>query len=718
MEKEILGKRKKVVYDLICDTLYVPMKRKELSVFLQVEKEDRESFKEILDQLENEGKITLTKNRKYIKGKSSFIKGIYRANARGFGFVQVEGEDEEIFISKDYVNGAFHGDTVELILLPKSSGKRKEGKILSVIERGILRIVGYYQKSKNFGFVLPDNQKFLQDIFVPREKENGACSGQKVVVELISYGTKERSPEGKIIEVLGNAKDAGVDILSLVKDHEIKVEFPQKVINQAERVAQEVSQADMQGREDMRHLQTVTIDGEDAKDLDDAISLERQGDFFVLGVHIADVVNYVQEKSALDREARRRGTSVYLVDRVIPMLPRTLSNGICSLNAGEDRLALSCMMTIDEIGNVVDHRICESVIHVDKRMSYTQVSKMLSGEETKENKTYAPFAEMLAQMRELMQILKEKRNKRGAINFDFPETKVILNEAGEPTEIKPYERTFASSIIEEFMLLANETVAEDFFWRELPFVYRNHEAPEEEKIRKLAVFINNFGYNIRIKDNEIRPKEIQSLLSKIEGTKEEILLTRLTLRSMNRARYEKECKGHFGLAASYYSHFTSPIRRYPDLQIHRIIKESIRGKMSEERIEHYEKILPEVAKETSVAERKAEEAERDSIKLKMAQYMQSRIGEEFDGVISSITKWGMYVELENTIEGLVHVVNMKDDHYEYYEESYEMRSVSSGKCYKLGESIRIRVIGVDTLNHTIDFELATGGDTWQKQKES
>ena len=448
----------------------------------------------------------------------------------------------------------------------------------------------------------------------------------------------------------------------------------------------------------------VTIDGEDAKDLDDAVSLNVCDGYYYLGVHIADVTNYVQENSALDREAKKRGTSVYLADRVIPMLPHTLSNGICSLNEGEDRLALSCLMKINEKGEIVDHEIVESVIRVDRRMTYTAVKRILEDGDEEQCRLYRDFVPMFQQMQTLSALLRAKRHRRGAVDFDFPETKVVLDETGCPIALKAYERNTATKLIEDFMLAANETVAEDFFWREIPFVYRIHEAPDEEKIRKLAVFLHNFGYTMHVGTNEIHPKEIQKLLARVEGKPEEPMIARLALRSMKQAKYTPENEGHFGLATAYYTHFTSPIRRYPDLQIHRIIKETLRGRMNEERICHYQSILEEVTKHASETERRAEEAERETVKLKKVQYMKDKIGEEYEGVISGITKWGMYVELPNTIEGLVHVANMTDDHYEYIEDRYEMQGIHTGKTYRLGQTILVRVIGADELQRTIDFE--------------
>ena len=634
-------KRKKVIYDFICDEFYVPMKLKELAILLQVPKDQRNELKRVMDALEAEGKVHVSSKGKYSKGEAKHIVGTYTAHARGFGFVTVEGEAEDIFISEDDTNGAFHNDQVEVVIKASPSGKRREGKITKILSHGTTTLVGYFQKNKSFGFVIPDNQRFAQDVFVPLERSKGAVTGHKVVVELTKYGGDNKKPEGKVIEILGHVNDPGVDIMSIVKGYDLPTEFSEKVLNQAERVAKDVSAADMAGRMDLRDWTMVTIDGEDAKDLDDAISITKENENYILGVHIADVTNYVQEKSALDREALKRGTSVYLVDRVIPMLPHTLSNGICSLNAGEDRLALSCIMTINEKGAVVDHKIAETVVHIDERMSYTSVKKILEEEDALEIERYRELVPMFKLMAELSKILREKRTQRGSIDFDFPETKMILDEDGKPIEIKPYDRNVATKIIEDFMLLANETVAEDYFWQEIPFVYRTHEAPDEDKIKKLVTFIHNFGHSMHISNKEVRPKEIQKLLAKVEGTAEDALISRLALRSMKQAKYTPENTGHFGLAASYYCHFTSPIRRYPDLQIHRIIKENLRGRMNDDRRDHYEKILTEVAKQSSQRERLAEEAERETVKLKKVEYMSARIGEEFEGVISSITKWGI-----------------------------------------------------------------------------
>ena len=706
-------KRKKIIYEFICDDMYVPMKLKELAILLQVPKEKRSELKAVMDALEAEGKVHVSQKGKYLKGAGRTLRGVYQAHPRGFGFVTIEGETDDIFIPEKETNGALHGDTVEILLTASPEGKRKEGKIMKIAERGTAKIVGLYQvaKGKHYGFVIPDNQRFLQDIFVPEERAKGAVDGHKVVVELTSYGSDNAKPEGKIVEILGHVNDPGVDIMSIVKSYDLPVEFPEKVMNQAERVPEEVSDADMAGRKDLREWVMVTIDGEDAKDLDDAVSLTRteDGKNWILGVHIADVANYVQERSALDREALHRGTSVYLADRVIPMLPHRLSNGICSLNAGVDRLAMSCIMTVDAKGDVIDHEICESVIRVNERMSYTSVKKILEDHDEEETTRYIDLVPMFEEMEQLAGILRNRRHQRGSIDFDFPESKIMLDEEGHPMEIRSYDRNVATKIIEDFMLLANETVAEEYYWREIPFVYRVHETPDEDKIKKLAILINNFGYSLHISD-EVRPGQIQKLLAKIQGTPQETMISRLALRSMKQARYTPENDGHFGLAARYYTHFTSPIRRYPDLQIHRIIKDDLRGRMNEKKMEHYQTILPEVTRQASETERRAEEAERETIRLKKAEYMEAHIGEVFEGVISGITNWGIYVELSNTIEGLVHVANMYDDHYDYYEDRYEMVGEHTGKTYKLGETVYVRVIDADCLTRTIDFEMADEGD--------
>ena len=589
MSDNVREKRKKVICDLVNDELYTPMKEKELAMFLQVKKEERQEFHSILEELLEECKLMITGKGKYMKSNGKVLTGTFISHAKGFGFVEIEGRDEDLFIPEDKVHGAFHKDTVQVALLSqvpdKNSGKRQEAQVVKILARGMNQVVGTYEQSKNhYGFVVPDISKLSQDIFVPKERSKGAVTGHKVVVEITDYGSDYKSPEGKVVEILGHINDPGVDIMSIVRGYELPVEFGEKVMNQVERVAHEVSEADRAGRRDLRDVVMVTIDGEDAKDLDDAVSVSYEDGKYHLGVHIADVTNYVQENSALDREALKRGTSVYLVDRVIPMLPHALSNGICSLNEGVDRLALSCLMTVDMDGEITDYEICESVIRVNKRMSYTAVKKILEDEtivqREEEFRQYVSFVPMFQQMEKLAAALRNKRRKRGSIDFDFPEAKIILDKDGHPQEIKPYERNVATMIIEDFMLAANETIAQHFYWMEMPFMYRAHDVPDAEKIQKLSTFINNFGYYMKsigrakskVSDQEIHPKEIQKLLDRIAGTPEEAMISRLTLRSMKQAKYSTESTGHFGLACQYYCHFTSPIRRYPDLQIHRIME--------------------------------------------------------------------------------------------------------------------------------------------------
>lgn len=711
-------KRKKVICDLVNDPVYVPMKEKELAMLLQVSKEDREEFRRILQELLAEGKLMLTVKGKYMKSNGKVLTGTFISNSKGFGFVEIEGREEDLFIPEDKTNGAFHKDIVEVALLPGRDGKRQEAQVLKIIARGMTTVVGTFERSReNYGFVIPDNTKLAQDVFVPKEHSMGAVSGHKVVVELTDYGTDKHSPQGKVIEILGHVNDPGVDIMSIVRGYELPAEFPEKVMNQAARTAQEVSDADRAGRRDLRDVVMVTIDGEDAKDLDDAVSVSFDGEKYHLGVHIADVTNYVQENSALDREALKRGTSVYLVDRVIPMLPHALSNGICSLNEGVDRLALSCLMTVDQKGEITDYEICESVINVNKRMSYRVVQELLTekvpqpGEE--DYREYAGLLPVFREMETLAGLLREKRQKRGSIDFDFPECKIYLDSEGRPTDIKPYERNTATDIIEDFMLAANETVAQHFYWMELPFVYRVHDVPDADRLQKLASIISNFGYSMKavgrakskVGSEEIHPKEIQKLLAKIAGTPEEAMISRMALRSMKQAKYSVECTGHFGLACAYYCHFTSPIRRYPDLQIHRIIKEQLRGRMNEERTAHYRELLPEVAKHSSETERRADEAERETDKLKKVEYMEQHVGESFDGVISGVTGWGLYVELPNTVEGLVHISKLYGDYYYYSEKSSELVGEATGRCFKLGMPVRVNVDGCDRFTRTIDFSL-------------
>lgn len=696
--------------DLMKNELYLPMKEKELAVILQVEPEDRPLLKQALQELLAENKLQISKRGKYslfdpkaAAAANQHLVGTFISHQKGFGFVEVDGREEDLFIPEGKTKGAYHLDTVEVSLLPRHGGRRQEAEVVNILERGINTIVGTFQKGRSFGFVAPDNQKLQEDIFIPLECSKGAVDGHKVVVELTSYGSEKKKPEGKVVEILGHINDPGVDILSIVRGFDLPMEFPEKAMNQAERIRDQVTEADCLGRQDYRGITMVTIDGEDAKDLDDAVSLTKEGELYHLGVHIADVSNYVQENSALDKEALKRGTSVYLVDRVIPMLPHRLSNGICSLNAGVERLALSCLMTINSKGEVVDYRIEETVICVDQRMTYTSVKKILEEKDQAEREKYAGLVPMFEKMEELAAILRKKRKKRGSIDFDFPESKIYLDEKGRPIEIRPYDRNTATKIIEEFMLIANETIAQHFFWLELPFVYRTHDVPDPEKIQKLGTFIGNFGFYLKLRQEEIHPKEIQKLLGKVEGTPQEAMIFRLALRSMKQAKYTVDCTGHFGLACEYYCHFTSPIRRYPDLQIHRIIKDWLRGRLKGKKLEHYEEILPQVSNQSSRLERRAEEAERETNKLKKVEYMEAHLGECFTGVVSGVTQWGIYVELPNTIEGMIHVSRLPGDYFYYDESAYEMVGRDTGIRYRLGQTLRIRVEDTDRAVRTIDF---------------
>ena len=708
MEKDTFKQRRQMLADMILNNeLYVPMKAKEIAMLLDIPKAKRSELMEVLDSLVADGTIGVSKKGKYMKPENVALVGTFESTSRGFGFVVIPDREDDIFVKANDTMNAFYHDKVKVVITTeKNGGKRAEGKIVAIVEHEIKEVVGTFQKNRTYGFVIPDNAKINCDIFIPQEFMNGAVEGSKVVASISDYGSQSKNPQGKVTEVLGHIDDPGTDILSIVKAYDLPVDFSEKIMHQVQNVAKDVTPADMAGRMDLRDWMMVTIDGEDAKDLDDAVSLYMDGDNYVLGVHIADVSNYVQEHSALDVEALKRGTSVYLVDRVIPMLPRELSNGICSLNEGCDRLALSCIMTINKKGEVIDHKIAETVIKTNRRMTYTNVKKILADKDAAVIEEYKELVPMFEKMAELAAILRKKRMKRGSIDFDFPETKVVLDEDGHPIDIKPYDRNVATKLIEDFMLIANETVAEDYFWQEIPFVYRTHDKPDSEKIAKLSTFINNFGYTLHIGADEVHPKELQKLLMKVDGTDEESLISRLTLRSMKQARYTTACTGHFGLAANYYCHFTSPIRRYPDLQIHRIIKENIRGRMNDNRREHYESILDAVAKQASETERRAEEAERETVKLKKCEYMSNHIGECFEGVISGVTEWGFFVELQNTVEGLVRVTDLTDDFYEFYEDTYELAGSATNKRYKLGQKIKVVVDSTDKIMRTIDFKPA------------
>jgi ribonuclease R len=716
-ENELLDEKKIMLEELFASKEYRPMRFKDLLALLQVPRGAKHELKLVLDQLISSGKIILDSQGRYRIPGDDVKVGSFSGTQRGFGFVSIEGENQDIFIPGDATKGALHGDKVMITIKEEQTGRRREGAVVNIVERNNNQIIGTFEKSKNFGFVRPDNQKFGKDVFIPKEFTKGAVDGHKVVVNITNFGDATTNPEGKVIEILGHMNDPGVDIMSVVRAYELPVDFPEEVMRSLNTVPEEINPEEIGNRKDIRNITTVTIDGEDAKDLDDAITVSKEGDIYHLGVHIADVTHYVKEGASLDKEALKRGTSVYLVDRVIPMLPHKLSNGICSLNPGVDRLALSCFMDIDSKGTVLSHEIAETVIRSDRRMTYTNVAKIVEESDEEVTKEYEALVPMFMLMQELAEVLRDRRHKRGSINFDFPESKIIVDKMGKPVEIKPYERNKATKIIEEFMLIANETIAEDFFWQEIPFVYRTHDNPDEEKIMKLAIFINNFGYSLKLGQEEIHPKELQKLLIKVEDTPEEALISRLTLRSMKQAKYTVANTGHFGLSAKYYCHFTSPIRRYPDLQIHRIIKENLNGKLGEKRVQHYEKILFEVANHSSKTERRAEEAEREVEKLKKVEYMMEHIGETFEGVISGVTSWGMYIELPNTIEGMIRVSEMNDDYYIYDEERYQMIGEHTKKIYKLGQMVTVEVVNADKIQRTIDFTLVEAKPLMERSLE-
>ena len=702
-----LEKRKRVVMDFVESPMYVPMKAKELAVFFDIEKERRPELDEVLKELVLEGRLEISKRGKYNKPVNKFLSGEFMANPKGFGFVRVEGRDSDIFIPAGCTANAMNGDLVKVVIDIESTQRRAEGHIIGIEKHANAEIVGYYKKNNNFGFVLPDDTKILRDIYIPTARDKGAKTGDKVVVEITDFGGDKKKPEGKVIEILGKNTDAGVDILSIIRSFGLPEKFNDDVENELKKIPDVVLEKDIKGRQDFRDLITVTIDGEDAKDLDDAITLEKNGDIWHLGVHIADVTHYVRENTAIDKEALNRATSVYLVDRVIPMLPRKLSNGICSLNQGEDRLTLSCIMEIDKKGNIIGHNICESVINVNERMTYTAVNEIITESNEDTSQRYNDYIELFKNFKIVSDLLRGARTKRGSIDFDLPESKVMLDNNGKAVDIKPYERNAATKLIEDFMLAANETVAEDFFWQDIPFLYRVHENPDPEKIKSLAIFINNFGFTLRRKNDELSPKELQKLLGNIEGSDAEAIISRIALRSMKQARYDTSCIGHFGLAAKFYTHFTSPIRRYPDLQI---IKENIKNGLYERRIEHYRAILDHVAVQSSQRERRAEEAERETVKYKKCEYMLGHLGEEFDGIISGVTGFGIFVELENTVEGFIRIADLEGDYFVYNEAGYELVGEVTKKKFVLGQKVRVKVYDIDRLAKRIDFKLVRERD--------
>ena len=631
--------------------------------------------------------------------------GLYRQNKKGFGFVTVEGEEEDYYIRRDQTGGAFHMDTVAIVPLAGFRGHRKEARVVSVVSRATSTVIGVYEGYGNEGYVQPDDGRLPMEIHIASSRQMGAENGQKVICRLLSYGGEDRLPEGEVIEILGHKDDPGVDILSVIRQYDVPVSFSKDALREAKKVSVPVKKRDVRHRMDLTKVPMVTIDGEDTKDFDDAVSIQRDGRDYILGVHIADVSHYVREDGFLDREARGRGTSIYLTDRVIPMLPRALSNGICSLNEGENRLTLSCIMRIDPKGKVIAHQIVESMICVKHRMTYHDVNEIL---ERGNKKLCVRYADMLGDffmMEELSKRIRKRRAKRGAVDFEFPEAKIRLDASGHPVSVEAYERGVSQMMIEDFMLSANEAVARDFFDRRIPFLYRIHGKPEEEKVLTLRRLVQGFGLPMGGTGGKAAPKDMQRLLRKAQGHPMESLLFMLVLRSMQRAEYAAENAGHYGLAADYYCHFTSPIRRYPDLIVHRIIKEELHGKLKKKRRAYYNAILPVIAKQTSEAERRADDMERDVDKKKKIEYMADHIGEHFEGRISSVTSWGMYVELPNTVEGMVPMRLLRDDYYEYVEEEHALVGQATNRRFTLGDTVTIRVEAADAEALMLDFSL-------------
>ncbi len=690
---------------------YKPMTVQELEEVLGIEESsDFKSFVKALVKLEEQGLVVRTRSNRYgMPEKMSLIRGKLSAHAKGFAFVTPEEPGmDDIFIPPNETKNSMHGDIVLVRVSSQSSGSRREGSVEKILERGLKEVVGTYVESKHFGFVIPDDKKIANDIFIPKAASKGAVEGHKVVVKLTAYPEGRASAEGEVIEILGHKNDPGVDILSIIHSNGLPLEFPEDVLKQAEKTPETISPEDLKDRVDLRDEVIVTIDGADAKDLDDAVTVtELENGNYKLGVHIADVSSYVTEGSPIDREAYDRGTSVYLVDRVIPMIPHRLSNGICSLNPRVDRLTLSCNMEIDAAGTVVKHEIFQSVIKTTERMTYSDVNKILVDQDEELRGKYEPLVPMFERMEKLAAILREKRMRRGAIDFDFKESKVIVNEDGEPVDVVLRERSVAEKLIEEFMLVANETVAEHFHWMEVPFIYRIHEDPKEEKLQRFFEFITNFGYVVKGKANSIHPRALQEIIEAVEGKPEEMVISTVMLRSMQQAKYDPASLGHFGLSTEFYTHFTSPIRRYPDLIVHRLIRTYlIEKKLDTATKEKWNELLPEIADHTSKRERRAVDAERATDDLKKTEYMLDKVGEEYDGIISSVTNFGMFVELPNTIEGLVHVSAMNDDYYRFDERHLAMIGERTAKVFRIGDEITVKVINVDKDERAIDFEIA------------
>lgn len=693
--------------EVMRQSTYKPLTAEELVRELQIE--DIPTFLALLRELEREGEIILTRKQKYgLPERMGLVSGRLQGHVKGFAFLIPSNPGHpDVYIAQEDLNGALHNDRVVVRLHPpRGRGLRPEGEVIRILARANETVVGTLEHYKKYGFVIPDDKRLAIDIFVAAEDLGGARNGDKVVVQVTRWPQGRRSPEGKIIEVLGQANRPGVDVLSIVRKYGLPEAFPDEVLQEAANLPDQVLPHEMQDRRDLRNIKTVTIDGADAKDLDDAISIEvrAQGGWRLM-VHIADVSYYVAEGSALDQEAFARGTSVYLVDRVIPMLPPKLSNGICSLNAGEDRLAMSVIMDINPEGKVVDYEITPSVIRVDRRMTYDEVREILDGDNQELKEIYRDYLEELYMMADLSRILYARRMQRGAVDFNFPEIQVILDEQGKPLALEKRMRTIAESIIEEFMLLTNETIAEHMFWLEAPFVYRVHEEPDPDNVEELNEFLHNLGYHVKVSDGEVFSWAYQEVLRKVKGQPEEKIVNTVMLRSMKHARYCPDSLGHFGLAAHYYCHFTAPIRRYPDLVIHRIIREYLTGKPGEKRLMELERLTPIWSEQASIREKAAEEAERESVDLKMVEYMERHLGQVFEGTISGVTSFGFFVELDNGVEGLVHVSSLTDDYYVFQEKQLALLGQHTRKMYRLGDQVTVLVAKVNTEERQIDFEL-------------
>lgn len=697
------------ILGILSEHSYRPLNIEEMASVLGLEKGDMKELRKTVDRMIKEGTVIKIKKDKIVLPESFGVyTGRLDVNKRGFGFV-FRGEGQgDIFIPENEMRNAMNGDKVQVKVIRETAGtKRAEGEIMQIIERKNSKVIGVYEESKAFGFVVPEDNKIHHDIFINKKNRNFAENGDVVVVEITKWPEKGRNPEGLITEILGKKGDKGVDILTVVKKFGLPEEFPAKVISYTDAIPETVSDKEIQRRRDLRNAMIMTIDGADAKDLDDAVEVTKlENGNFKLGVHIADVTHYVTEGSPIDIEAFQRATSVYLLDLVIPMLPQKLSNNLCSLNPFEPKLTLSCDMIIDSQGNVVEHEIYESIIESKLRATYGDVTKVLNGEMNEELEKYRDFIPMLKDMEELQKILENKRARRGAIEFDFPESKITLDKLGKPIDVSLYPREISNRIIEEFMLACNETVSEHMFWTHVPFIYRIHEEPDEEKLKAFTEFSFNLGYPVKLFAG-VQPKMLQEILEKVKGEPAEPVLSKLLLRSMMQAKYAPENVGHFGLAATYYSHFTSPIRRYPDLQIHRIIKEFLNGKLDEKRAKQLIPIVAEASKQASEMERVAVDAERELDALKKAEFMHKHIGETFEGIISSVTNFGLFVELPNTIEGLVHITSLYDDYYVYDDRYMTLVGERSGKKFTLGEKIEVLVSNVNLDSREIFFEIST-----------